>query len=62
MVPKIKLPENFRVRTFGSSKNSHRLEKYLLVVAATKPMSTFHFNVGVGVERISETWLSDSLP
>ena len=49
MAPRLKLPPNFRVRTFGSSRNSHGLGKYL-PAPATKE-----------VTHISETRLSDSL-
>jgi hypothetical protein len=30
MAPRLKLPENFRVRTFGSSRNNNGVGKYLM--------------------------------
>jgi hypothetical protein len=66
MAPRLKLPENFRVRTFGSSRNINGISKYLmppvhvnsdLLVPSPR---VAHVQRSEEITHVSETCLSDS--
>lgn len=64
MAPKLKLPENFPVPTFGSSRKCHNWGKYLRVGSdkARNPFIPVGDGVCEDVTHVSEMPLEDSFP
>jgi hypothetical protein len=67
MVPRLQLPDNFRVRTFGSSRNNNGIGRYLMPLARVDAASVIptsgvvHAAGADEITHVSETRLSESL-